>query len=1527
MNPTFTFSKVSHFVFSILFSLVLLPQLIAQPTFTSTPTTTVTAGNYYAYPIRATASTANPINFSMNRLPSWLSFSRTGQTLSQQIGTTFQSGYGPGAVAADANGNVYVIPQASIIPTIYKIAPDGTVSTFATKLHYGGGSTGVAGSGGGHTYGSAVVIGDYLYMSQTAANSNSWVGITRYNITQTNPIGQNVYGGPQATSDYNISGMVYYNGALYACAKVSNKIKKIIINDITPSASTVSDYITTGIITPNGLAFNRSGDLFVTEDAGTVKKYTVGTTTSPTQVLTRTGRATGIVFDSQDNLFVGSDQAGVAKYNPTLTASILISNLSQDAYTYGLNLDANGAVIYGNYNVRKVFKYETGAVIQGTPANANVGVHPVSIEANDGGITSQDFNITVAPGIPPVPSGSAAQTVCPNPVPTLASLAVTGTDIKWYAASSGGTALASTTPIVNGTRYYATQTEYNLESTTRLAVIATISENSLYGNALDFAGYEYVQLGASTALNTYANFTAETWIKVPSSASSFPAAIYAKTGNENFIFAITGTNSTDMKLAVQQSGVSNGGFIDSGTTTFSADNWQHVAYVQDQGVGTLYLNGISVGTGSVPANQSAADNFIGAAVIQGTPGFNFTGKMDEFRIWNTPRTAAEIQANMYTTLTGSETGLVTYYNFNQGVSGGNNSTITALTDLSSNAIFGTISNFSLNYSSSNFLNNDSSPAITGTTNSVCSGGSIQFSNPVSGGTWSSSDTSIFTISSTGLIRGVAAGTANVIYQYQNNGCLRRATFAVTITPGPAVIVSPSSANYTSGGTVVTLTASGATTYVWTPSTGLSTSNTDVVTASPNATTTYSVEGTTGGCSTSVTATITVLISAPSNLSYGLPHTFTKDSTITDIQPTITGTTTGFSVSPALPTGLVLDTTTGIISGTPTVVSALTSYVVTASNSSGSTTTTLTLTVNKVTPVLSNFNAITKTTDSAPFTLTAPTSSGGTGAITYSSSNSAVATISGNTVTIVGVGTSTITASQAPDTNYLAATTTATLTVTDVTTQTPVLTAPVANAALGNTLQISYTLPETPLAGSVQLIFAPISGGTSITVWTMSAATSASFTYTVGSTPSNSSIVSGTALGFGTYNVTLSYQDAFANPVATVTNNSIVLSVPLTTPTLSTMAAITKTFGDASFSLTAPTSASAGAITFASSNTAVATISGTTVTIVGAGSATITATQAANGNYNSATTTTTLTVSKATPTIAAMANSTKNYGDASFTITSPTSNSTGAITLTSSNTAVATISGTTVTIVGAGTATITASQAADANYNSGSVTATLTVNKLTPVLSNFNAITKTTDSAPFTLTAPTSSAGTGAITYTSSNTAVATISGTTVTIVGVGTAIITATQAADTNYNSQSISLNLVVTQGQAQIVDTDGDGVTNSLDNCPNTPNANQADRDHDGKGDACDTIELNTAEAFTPNGDGINDAWVIYNLGNHPHSTVRVFSANGTEVFYSTNYQNNWTGNYQGRSEMLPVGSYLYQIDLGSDGSIDEQGWLYITK
>ena len=79
------------------------------------------------------------------------------------------------------------------------------------------------------------------------------------------------------------------------------------------------------------------------------------------------------------------------------------------------------------------------------------------------------------------------------------------------------------------------------------------------------------------------------------------------------------------------------------------------------------------------------------------------------------------------------------------------------------------------------------------------------------------------------------------------------------------------------------------------------------------------------------------------------------------------------------------------------------------------------------PALGSFPAISKNEGEAAFTLTAPTSKG-PGAFSYASSNPEVATITGNTVTIIGPGTSTITASQAASGSYNASSTSAVLTV-------------------------------------------------------------------------------------------------------------------------------------------------------------------------------------------------------------------------------------------------------------------------------------------------------------------------------------------------------------------------------------------------------------------------------------------------------------------------------------------------------------------
>jgi uncharacterized protein YjdB len=246
--------------------------------------------------------------------------------------------------------------------------------------------------------------------------------------------------------------------------------------------------------------------------------------------------------------------------------------------------------------------------------------------------------------------------------------------------------------------------------------------------------------------------------------------------------------------------------------------------------------------------------------------------------------------------------------------------------------------------------------------------------------------------------------------------------------------------------------------------------------------------------------------------------------------------------------------------------------------------------------------------------------------------------------------------------------------------------------------------------------------------------------------------------------------------------------------------LSKTVGDQPFTPTIPSSASTGAITYSSSNPSVAAINPTSglITVLSGGTTTITAEQAANDNYNSSTVSTTLRV-LSSPTISAMSVLTKNYNDAAFTLPAPTTNSDGAISYTSSNTSVATINATTglVTIVGGGNTTITASVSATSTYAAGSTAASLVVLS-NPMLSSESSITKTPDTAPFTLTAPTTSSN-GALSYTSSNTSVATINETTrlITLVGNGTTTITISQLATSTYAAASTTTTLTVSNMQS----------------------------------------------------------------------------------------------------------------------------------
>ena len=95
------------------------------------------------------------------------------------------------------------------------------------------------------------------------------------------------------------------------------------------------------------------------------------------------------------------------------------------------------------------------------------------------------------------------------------------------------------------------------------------------------------------------------------------------------------------------------------------------------------------------------------------------------------------------------------------------------------------------------------------------------------------------------------------------------------------------------------------------------------------------------------STTTSSTSPPSGLSYAMATpVYVLGSAITTNSPSSSGgTVSSYTVSPSLPAGLSLSTSTGQITGTPTALAPLNSYTITATNAGGSTTTTVNLTVN------------------------------------------------------------------------------------------------------------------------------------------------------------------------------------------------------------------------------------------------------------------------------------------------------------------------------------------------------------------------------------------------------------------------------------------------------------------------------------------------------------------------------------------------------------------------------------------------------
>src|SRR5678815_5183725 len=94
-----------------------------------------------------------------------------------------------------------------------------------------------------------------------------------------------------------------------------------------------------------------------------------------------------------------------------------------------------------------------GNLLAGTSALVN-GNHYFASQTTTGCESVTRFDVTVVINTTPAPTGNATQTFCSAANPTVADLTATGSNIKWYDASSGGNLLAGRTALVNGNHYF-----------------------------------------------------------------------------------------------------------------------------------------------------------------------------------------------------------------------------------------------------------------------------------------------------------------------------------------------------------------------------------------------------------------------------------------------------------------------------------------------------------------------------------------------------------------------------------------------------------------------------------------------------------------------------------------------------------------------------------------------------------------------------------------------------------------------------------------------------------------------------------------------------------------------------------------------------------------------------------------------------------------------------------------------------------------------------------------------------------------
>jgi hypothetical protein len=320
------------------------------------------------------------------------------------------------------------------------------------------------------------------------------------------------------------------------------------------------------------------------------------------------------------------------------------------------------------------------------------------------------------------------------------------------------------------------------------AVSLTPASAQFASNALDFDGTNDMVV-ISTVPSYFSalgsnDFTIEAWVNPRGSA--FQRVFFAQPSTTNFVSFGPSTGNVFYLYVI----VNGTTYSVATSASIPQNQWTHVAGRWTAATLTpqILFNGVVQSTSAGGSSSTGTNGLMTLGTRPG--GFQyFNGAMDEVRLWNEARTDCEIVGNMNHHITGAETNLTFNFDFNQGVAAGNNAGINTLPDNSGNSYTGTLTNFALTGTSSNWITSGATvsssassqnvpgPAITSQPSAVtlCSNGNASYtvSSSASSFQWqenngtgwiSLSNTSVYSGATTNSL--VITGASNVMTGYR-----------------------------------------------------------------------------------------------------------------------------------------------------------------------------------------------------------------------------------------------------------------------------------------------------------------------------------------------------------------------------------------------------------------------------------------------------------------------------------------------------------------------------------------------------------------------------------------------------------------------------------------------------------------------------------------------------------------------------------------------------------------------------------------